>query len=154
MTNTPRRDPQRIVVGYAHTPTGTAALCWAVREGQRTGAVVEAVHVFDVRRRADAALWRNPAEVRGEARQRAEQRIRAVVAECGAHADVRFTPLVGDVEDSLAARAQQATRLVLGEPATRSDRSLPARLSARCETPVTVVSETGVPQALLGGAPR
>lgn len=154
MTNTPRSDRSRIVVGYAHTPTGTAALCWAVAEGQRTGALVEAVHVFDVRRRADAALARNQDEVRGEARQRAEQRIRTVVAECGAHADVRFTPLVGDVEDSLAARALEATRLVLGEPSSRSDQSLPARLSKRCDTPVTVVSEAGSPQELLPHARR
>lgn len=144
MTSAPRSDGHRIVVGYAHTPTGTAALCWAVREGERTGAIVEAVHVFDLRRRADAALSRNGEEVRAESRRRAEQRIRAVVAECGARADVRFIPLVGDVEDSLAAAARQAARLVLGEPASRSDRSLPVRLSGRCTAPVTVVSEAGV----------
>lgn len=154
MSSTPRSGRQRIVVGYAHTPTGTAALCWAVREAERTGALIEAVHVFDLRRRADAALSRNQDELRGEARQRAEQRIRAVVAECGSDAQVRFTPLVGDVEESLAARARDATRLVLGEPASRSDRSLPARLSGRCIVPVTVVSEAGAPRQLVAGVPH
>ncbi len=160
MTNTPQpgrpRLPgrPRIVVGYAHTPAGSAALRWAVLEAQRTGAEIEAVHVFDLRRRADAALSRDPEELRVEARRRAEQRVRDVVAGLGTRTRVRFTALVGDVEQTLAANARHADRLVLGEPGHRTDQSLPERLSRQCAAPVTVVSESGAAQELAEGSPR
>jgi len=154
MTASTNHDRPRILVGYAHTPTGHAALRWAVREGQRTGAEVEVVHVFDLHRRADAVLCRDREELRGEARRRAEQRVREVLADLGLVPRVRFTSLVGDVEATLAATGRRADRLVLGEPGSRSDRSFPARLSLRATVPVTVVTEAGVPHELVGGAVR
>ena len=152
MTATTTPDRSRIIVGYAHTPAGHAALRWAVREAQRTGAEVEVVHVFDLSRRADAVLCRDREELSGEARRRAEQRVREVLAGMGLVPRVRFTSLVGDVEETLAATGRRAGRLVLGEPGSRSDRSLPARLSTRCAAPVTVVSEAGVPHEIVAGA--
>jgi len=150
MSSTPR-GRLRVVVGYAHTPAGTAALRWAVAEGQRTGQEVEVIHVFDLRRRADAALTKDQDGVRTEARQQAQQRVHQALADVPAEARVSFTARVGDIEDVLVASAQHATRLVLGQPGNRWDRSRPMRISQRCSTPVTVVSEAGDQCELTGG---
>jgi len=143
------------VVGYAHTASGTAALRTAVREAQRAGTAVEVVHVFDVGRRADAAMAADLDGVRRDELRRAQQRVRAVlaevVAEVGADAvdgdttepGVRFLSADGSLEDALAAAAQGRARLVLGEPGADEDRALPSRLSRRCGIPVTLVSESG-----------
>jgi len=147
-------DRSRIIVGYAHTPAGHAALRWAVREAQRTGAEVEVVHVFDLSRRADAILCRDREELRGEARRRAEQRVREELAGMGLVPRVRFTSLVGEIEATLAAAGRRAGRLVLGEPGSRSGRSLPIRLSTRCTAPVTVVSEAGTTHEATASAVR
>ena len=139
-----------IVVGYAHTPAGTAALRWAVTEGQRVGADVEVVHVFDIRRRADVALSHDPEIDRGEARHQAAQRVQQAVADLHERGAVRFVERIGHIEEVLATVADGAMRLVLGEPGCRTDESLPTLLSVHCTVPVTVVSEAGHPRELVG----
>ncbi|MGZ4426426.1 MAG: hypothetical protein ACXVEV_00290, partial [Nocardioidaceae bacterium] len=148
MTST-QGPPAGIVVGYAHTASGSAALRTAVREAQRAGTDVEVVHVFDVRRRADAAMAGDLERVRRDAVRRAQQRVRAVVAEVGAETvdgdltepGVTFRSADGTLEEALAAAARGRARLVLGEPGADEDRALPSRLSRRCGIPVTLVSE-------------
>jgi hypothetical protein len=115
---------------------------------------VEVIHVFDIRRRADAALTKDQEAVRVEARQQAQQRVRQALADVPTTASVSFTARIGDIEDALVASAQHATRLVLGEPGNRWDRSLPMRISQRCSTPVTVVSEAGVPCEFMDAVAR
>lgn len=140
----------RIVVGYAHTPAGTAALRWAVTEGQRVGADVEVVHVFDVRRRADVALSHDPETDRGEARHEAAQRVQQAITDLPERGAVRFVERVGQIEEVLATVADGAMRLVLGEPGCRTDQSLPTVLSVHCTVPVTVISEAGHTRELVG----
>jgi hypothetical protein len=154
MTGSPAPRQERIVVGYAHTPAGTAALRWAVLEAKRTGRAVEIVYVFDVRRRADAAMTTNVEGLRTEAWRRAQHRVHEALADLGALPPARFTALAGDIAEELAAAAVGAELLVLGQPGSRSDESLPARLSRVCAAPVTVVSEAGRSHDLESSASR
>jgi dihydrodipicolinate reductase len=134
-----------MVVGYVHTASGSAALRWAALEAARIGAELEVVHVFDVDRRADASLAADMDEVRRNAARRADHRARVALDETGADVRVRFTAAEGTLEDVLAAAARGCGRLVLGEPGGHEDATMPARLGARCQVPVTVVSESGEP---------
>lgn len=139
----------RMVAGYSHTSSGIAALRWAVLEAERVDADLEVVHVFDVDRRADAGLAADMEEVRRDAARRAGDRVRDSVDELGSTMPVLFTAAEGTLEEALAAAAGGCVRLVIGEPAALGDAMLPARLEARCQVPVTVVSEFGEPREVV-----
>lgn len=153
MSKIPGPGRRPIVVGYAHTPSGHSALRWAAREARRTGCELEVVHVFDVHRRADAALCGDHDDVRDESHRRAQSRVQAVLGGAAAAHRIRFTPMAGDMEAALACIARSADRLVLGEPSSPDDERLPARLSRRCSAVVTVVAENGTARELKGDRP-
>lgn len=132
----------RIVVGYAHTASGAAALRWAVQEACRAGSVLEVVHVFDPSRRADALMAGDLEDNRREARRRAQERIGDVLEGADAAPRLVFSAVVGAVEDALADAARASNGVVLGEPGA-ADATMPARLARRCGVPVTLVSEGG-----------
>jgi len=131
MSKIPGPGRRPIVVGYAHTPSGHSALRWAAREARRTGCELEVVHVFDVHRRADAALCGDHDDVRDESHRRAQSRVQAV----------------------LACIARSADRLVHPRLIAAGDERLPARLSRRCSAVVTVVAENGTARELKGDRP-
>lgn len=134
---------QHIVVGVSRTPSGSAALQWALGIGRAQGWEVVAVHAFDRDVRSDAAMEPDLAtEVRESA-----NRAQAWVQDLAATDDVRqlltFRSSVGPIEDELAAAAVGATLLVMGTPTAKPHAALPEHLRRRCSCPIVVVGESG-----------
>lgn len=142
---------QWIVVGGDTTPTGTAALRWAVREAAtRPGASVVVVHAFDVKGRADLALERDLDRSRRDARYRAQSWVVEVLRGLDIEVPVLVQTPDASVEDALAAAGARASLLVIGEPQSSRRRELAADLVGRCDCPVVVVDAAEIPLTLGG----
>jgi Mg-chelatase subunit ChlD len=141
---------ERIVVGGDTTPSATAALRWAVEEAARkhhTSVLV--VHAFDVEGRADLALERDLDRCRRDARYRTQSWVVEVLSDSELEVPVLVQTPDASVEDALAAAAENASMVVIGEPQNGRRRDLAARLSQRCSCPVVTIGVGRAP-ALAG----
>jgi len=135
---------ERIVVGGDHTPAATAALRWAVDKASQTGAYVAVVHAFDVGGRADLAMERDLGRARRDARYRTQSWVVEVIGNLGTSVPVIVSTPDGPVEQALAAAAQGAQMLVIGEPQDGPHRDLAAELSRGTACPVVTVARDQV----------
>jgi nucleotide-binding universal stress UspA family protein len=134
---------QHIVVGVSRTPSGAAALRWALQAAVTQDWEVTAVHSFDVDLRADLAMDHDPdAEVRASAR-RAQVWVQQMAENDEARRLLQFRSCVGHIEDVLAKESVGATLLVMGAPTLDQHGDLPAKLRQRCHCPVILVDESG-----------
>lgn len=131
---------ERIVVGGDHTPSATAALRWAVREAERTGACVVVVHAFDVAGRADLALERDLERARRDARYRTQSWVVEVVGDLDTDVPIVVSTPDGSVEQALAGAARAARLLVIGEPQHGRRQDLAGTLESLCACPVVTVA--------------
>jgi nucleotide-binding universal stress UspA family protein len=145
MTRTGNR---RIIVGVDGSPQSRTALEWAAREGQRTGAPVDAVLVYgsglawiDVGSDAQPLIVTHSAE-------QAKDVLHEAIAEADLppEDEVRVTPLVvlGDPSWALADLGRSASLLVVGTRGRGGFRglllgSVSQRCAERCPCPVVVV---------------
>ncbi len=131
---------RRIIVGGDYTPSATAALRWAVREAEETGACVVVIHAFDVTGRADLALERDLERARRDARYRTQSWVVEVLGDMRTSVPVLVSTPDGPVEEVLVAAARDAELVVIGTPQHGRREHLPARLAERCGCPVRTVS--------------
>lgn len=134
----------RIVVGVKHSPAAESGLRWALHKAQKTGSSITAVHVFDVAERSDLAMERDPVREEAESQHRAQARVSQIVSEADVDVPVLFSSAHGSVETLLAAAAQRASALVVGQPQCDRHRHLVRQLALTVSCPVVVVAETGV----------
>ena len=135
---------ERIVVGGDHTPAATAALRWAIHKAAQTGACVAVVHAFDVAGRADLAMERDLDRARRDARYRTQSWVVEVIGDLDTSVPVIVSTPDGGVEQLLAAAAQGAQMLVIGEPQDGPHRDLAAELSRSSGCPVVTVARDQV----------
>lgn len=131
---------ERIVVGGDHTPSATAALRWAVRKAEETGACVVVVHAFDVAGRADLALERDLERARRDARYRTQSWVVEVLSDIDTSVPVIVSTPDGSVEKALADAARSAKMVVIGSPQHGRRLELAAWLKRTCPCPVFTVS--------------
>lgn len=128
-----------IVVGGDHTPSATAALRWAVRRAEETGAYVVVVHAFDVTGRADLALERDLDRARRDARYRTQSWVVEVVGDMRTSVPLIVSTPDGSVEDALVKASENAQMVVIGVPQHGRRGNLPAVLARRCPCPVRTI---------------
>jgi nucleotide-binding universal stress UspA family protein len=108
------RKDRRIVVGVDGSAASRRALAWAVRQARLTGAVVDALHAWQVPVTFDMApLFVHPDELE----KQAEKVLVAAVSEvCGEHpaATVRARVVQGHPAAALVRAARDADALVVG----------------------------------------
>lgn len=129
----------RIVVGGDHTPSASAALRWAVRKAEETGACVVVVHAFDITGRADLPLERDLDRARRDARYRTQSWVVEVLADLHTSVPVVVNTPEGSVEDALRDASRHAQLVVVGTPQTGRRRHLCATLERLCSCPVVAV---------------
>lgn len=132
---------KRIVVGLANTPSGMAALRWALRQGMLRNWEVIAVRAFELPSRPDAAIERDMAGERQAAHNRAQSWTLDAVDELDEHGRVRVITVDGEVSKVLCSEARHSSLLVVGTPWAEND--LIAQLSGRVKCPLVHVDEDG-----------
>ena len=130
---------ERIVVGGDYTPSATAALRWAVRKAEETGAYVVVVHAFDVTGRADLALERDLDRARRDARYRTQSWVVEVLGDMRTSVPVLVSTPDDSVEQALVKASRDAQLVVIGAPQHGRRRHLASRLDKRCVCPVQTV---------------
>ena len=110
---------KRIVVGVDDSPGSDAALRWALKLAGETGAVVEALHTWELPYQwIDGGYWPNIERWCAEAARAAQERLdRAIANAVEATANSgNVTPLVaeGQAAQTLIDRSREADLLVVG----------------------------------------
>jgi nucleotide-binding universal stress UspA family protein len=131
---------ERIVVGGDHTPSASAALRWALRKAEETGACVVVVHAFDVTGRADLALERDLDRARRDARYRTQSWVVEVLGDLDTSVPVVVSTPDGPVDRVLAEAGRTARMVVVGTPQHGRRADLPAVLARTCPCPVVMVN--------------
>jgi len=132
---------RRIVVGLAHTPSGAAALGWALDQGVLRNWEVVAVRAFDLPVRPDRVLEKDLAGERQAAHNRAQAWTLDAIDEFEDHGRVRVITMDGEVAQVLAKEARRASLLVIGTPWVEDN--LVDRLSTMSECPLVHVDADG-----------
>jgi len=152
---------KQITVAVDHSPAAGAALRWAVGEAARVGAEVVAVHVIDVRERADLAHVPHLGAARAQACVATQQWVHDAIdgtlvdlqdpdathdpfsEETPDRPRVSVYTATGGIQDELMSAARSAVALVLGQPDGAAHEQLADQLASRCACPVILVDETG-----------
>lgn len=132
-----------IVVGFARTPAGSAALRWAARQALQRGTSVHAVQVYDRVGRADLSLVIDHDEERTLERIRGHCHLLDVLGPRVADQCVVYSQRDGDVAEQLLEAARDAAMVVVGAPSCHQTDRLVHELRERSDCPVIAVDEWG-----------
>lgn len=116
----PQSGAERIVVGVDDTDESRCALEWAVRQAERTGATVQAVHVYEPVGEVTFAFGGYPAVnpiTPALAREAAEKTVETAVHAVSGNGDVDIEQIVlseGSPSRALTHLAEGASMLVVG----------------------------------------
>ncbi len=141
----------KIVAGIDGSPSSRHALRWALEEARRTGATVEAVHVWHYPALAYSGMMTAPMvghdELEADARSVLDHEVDAVLADATDPPAVNRVVVEGSAAEQLVEQAKDAELLVVGHRglggfATLLLGSVAHQCSAHATCPVLVVRDT------------